>query len=121
MGVYLYYLIVQEPPFLVSLFLKLFLPCFRSIGRCVKQQAWAQGSGRQTREDLEMMTIKDLDSVSEVMGESQFVMGNFISSVDYTLFGIMVQVGPCFSVIKNCLVKVATFFYFDKAMPDSSR
>lgn len=50
-------------------------------------QAYFQGIGRHSRDEIREMAFKDLESISNFLGEKPFMMGDKPSEVDCVLFG----------------------------------
>ena len=54
-----------------------------------------EGMGRHTCEDIESMGLKDLDNLSEFLGEKEFMFGEEPTELDAVLFGFMCMLLYC--------------------------
>jgi glutathione S-transferase len=54
--------------------------------RMVRRQAWAQGTGRWTREDIVQTAIDGWQALGDYLGDRAYVMGDRPSSIDATAF-----------------------------------
>ena len=54
-----------------------------------------EGMGRHTCEDVESMGLKDLDNLSEFLGEKEFMFGEEPTELDAVLFGFMCMLLYC--------------------------
>jgi len=61
----------------------------------IAKQVYAQGMGRHSCEDVESMGLKDLDSLSEFLGEKEFMFGKKPTELDAVLFGFMCMLLYC--------------------------
>ena len=60
-----------------------------SIRKQVKGQAVGQGIGRHTREEVEIMGMNDLKTISDYLGEKTFMMGDQPTEIDCVIFGLV--------------------------------
>ncbi|XP_071112144.1 failed axon connections homolog [Haliotis cracherodii] len=61
------------------------------VRRNVKKQAWNQGLGRHTEEEIVEMMNKDIQSLSDFIGRKRFLMGDEPSEADCSVFGVLSQ------------------------------
>jgi len=52
------------------------------IRKNVRRTLWGQGFGRQSREDMLRLAVKDIDGVADFLGDKQWLMANEPSSAD---------------------------------------
>ncbi|MES2802656.1 MAG: glutathione S-transferase family protein [Bdellovibrionota bacterium] len=71
------------PPVIGALFLKL-------IRRNLAQQAYLQGIGRHTANEVYAKAEQDLQALSDYMQEQQYFLGSVWSPIDASLFGFLV-------------------------------
>ncbi|XP_046581775.1 failed axon connections homolog isoform X1 [Haliotis rubra] len=65
---------------------------FLMFQRVLKKQAWNQGLGRHTEEEVAEMFKKDLQSLSDFIGTKRFLMGDEPCETDCVVFGQLSQV-----------------------------
>lgn len=91
-----YYRWVEDPQYIAKIiFPKLSerkLALILSVAqRIAKQQLNAQGLGRHSIAEVHSIARKDLQSLSEVLHDKPFMMGQEPSLVDASVFGLLVQ------------------------------
>jgi len=59
------------------------------VPRNVEKQAYAQGMGRHSVEEIESMGMKDLENLSDFLGDKDFMFGQDPTELDAVLFGFM--------------------------------
>ncbi|KAK3772105.1 hypothetical protein RRG08_061189 [Elysia crispata] len=57
--------------------------------RKVKQQLYAQGTGRHSTEEIKKKLIQDLEALSAQLGDKKFLMGDNPTEVDCSAFGML--------------------------------
>ncbi|HEY4344315.1 MAG TPA: glutathione S-transferase family protein [Parvibaculum sp.] len=69
----------------------------RAARKQVRQNLFAQGTGRHTREEIYALGAADLAAVSAVLGEKPFLFGERPTLADATAFALLVSIiGPDF-------------------------
>ena len=73
--------------------LRLVVP--RMAHKGTKDKLYEQGIGRHTREEIYAFGTKDLDALSEILGDKSFVFGDTPSMADATAFAFVISIiGP---------------------------
>lgn len=62
------------------------------IRRTTRRNAWAQGAGRHTREEVVAMAVADLEAIELLLGDQPFVLGAKPRSVDATVYAFLTAV-----------------------------
>ncbi|XP_046344614.1 failed axon connections homolog [Haliotis rufescens] len=62
------------------------------VSRRMTTNAWAQGMGRHSLEEIEGILNDDLQAISDFIGEKPFFMGKKATEVDCAMFGMLSQV-----------------------------
>jgi hypothetical protein len=74
----------------------------------IREQLEAQGIGRHSREDIYTKGCKDLEQLSELLGDNKWFGGNYVSKLDLTAIGYLCNMlipelhSPLADCIKNC-------------------
>jgi len=74
--------IVDAPGWMLNLFR-------RSAYKYMKTTTWAQGIGRLRREDVFQIMSDDLRTLSIILGSKKYILGDEVSEVDCTVFGML--------------------------------
>jgi glutathione S-transferase len=64
-------------------------PILRLIRRSLRRQAFEQGIGRHSLEEVYAIGARDLEALSEFLGGKPFLMGSAIQPVDSSLFAFL--------------------------------
>lgn len=56
-------------------------------GRQIKKDTWAQGLTRHSNEQIEAMMMKDLRTISAILGKNKFIIGDEPCEDDAAIFG----------------------------------
>ena len=62
------------------------------VRRQVRRDLWGQGLGRHSREELDALTLPAWGAISGLLGDRLYLMGDCPSSVDASLYGLIVNV-----------------------------
>ena len=68
---------------------------FKYGGKRLNKGAWEHGLGRHSRADVERLCIRDLEAVSDILGEKPFLLGDEPCEADCTLFGFITMCLHC--------------------------
>lgn len=62
------------------------------IRRNTRRSAWAQGSGRHTRDEVIAMAVADLEAIEALLGDQPYMLGDQPRSVDATVYAFLIAI-----------------------------
>jgi hypothetical protein len=74
-------------PATIQKFMKIPWLLVKYIGYNYKKAVWNQGMGRHSREDIERWTVEDMRTISEILGNNKFLLGDEPCVEDCAVFG----------------------------------
>jgi len=93
---------------------------FHFIQKNVKSQLWGQGLGRHSEKELLYFAEKDLEALSGLLGDNDFVFGDKPSRLDAAVFGSIYNIlRPTFeSPLKDMVAKHDNLVAYYKRITD---
>ncbi len=59
------------------------------ISPSVKDMAWKQGMGRHSEDEVLQMVLKDVRTLSQILGRRKYLLGNEVCEEDAAVFGLL--------------------------------